>query len=209
MRKPKRTFAPRIEIYPRNVNNYVSLGTQYEKEGNWEEAKKLYEKAHDIDSGAPFVSDELAFLYLEHSGDVNVALSLAQMARQRLPNSPVTADALGWAYYKMGAYESAVSQLRECVQKVPDNPVYQYHLGMAYIVAGHRDSAAQSLQKALQNDPDFPFAARARATLGKISKGPAFKLGAQVLPFGPIDSLFFCDIINVCCAKTERRGELT
>ena len=168
--KAKADLRTAIQAYPRSVNNYLALGTQYEKEGNWEEAKKVFEKAHEVDSASPFVADELAFIYLEHGGDVNVALSLTQIAKQRLPGSPVTADALGWAYYKLGAYGSAVSQLRECVQKVPNNPVYQYHLGMAYIAAGNRDSAERALQRALKDNSNFLYSASARESLSKLSR---------------------------------------
>lgn len=101
---------------------------------------------------------------------MNVALSLAQTAKQRMPNSPNAADTLGWAYYKLGSLELAIVQLKECVQKVPNNPVFQYHLAMAYMAAGHFDSAERSLQKALKDNPNSPSAATARAALDKISK---------------------------------------
>jgi tetratricopeptide (TPR) repeat protein len=167
--KAKANLRKAIEINPRNVSNYAALGTEFEKEGNWEEAKKLFEKAHELDPGSPFVADELAFLYLEHGGDVNVALNLAQSAKQKLPNSSITADALGWAYYKIGSTESAVEQLKDCVREAPKNPLFQYHLGMAYVAAGHMDAARGSLRKALEDDPNFAYAANAKDTLAKIS----------------------------------------
>jgi tetratricopeptide (TPR) repeat protein len=145
--------------------------TQYEKEGNWEEAKKLCEKAHEIDPAAPMVAAELAFLYIEHGGDINAAVSLAQTAKQKMPDSPITADALGWAYYKLGSASPAVTQLKEAVGKAPGNPVYQYHLGLAYIAARRFDLAGHSLQAALKDDPNFPYAASARAALEKLSPG--------------------------------------
>ena len=160
-----------IATHPRNMLNYMALVTQYEKEGNWEEAKRLCEKAHEIDSTAPLVAAELAFLYLEHGGDVNAAVSLAQIAKQKLPDSPVTADALGWAYYKLGSFASALSQLKESSGKVPNNPVYHYHLGMAYMAAHQPDLARLSLQAALRTDPHFPYAVNARVALDQISKG--------------------------------------
>jgi tetratricopeptide (TPR) repeat protein len=149
----------------------LALDTLYEKEGNWERAKKVCERAHEVDPDSPLVANNLAYLYLEHGGDVNVALSLALMARQKMPNSPNAAGTLGWAYYKLGAPESAVVQLKECAQKDPNNPLYQYHLGMAHMAARHFDLAEQSLRKALLDDPNFPDAASARAALAKISKG--------------------------------------
>jgi tetratricopeptide (TPR) repeat protein len=160
-----------IAAHPRSLLNYMALATQYEKEGNWEEAKKLCEKAHDIDRTSPIVAAELAFLYLEHGGDVNAAVSLAQIARQRMPDSPITADALGWAYYKLGSPGPAVVQLKESSEKVPNNPIYRYHLGMAYIASRQFDLAQQSLRAALRTDPQFPYAADARTALEQISKG--------------------------------------
>jgi predicted Zn-dependent protease len=113
---------------------------------------------------------ELAFLYLEHGGDVNVALSLAQAAKQKMPDSPLAMDMLGWAYYKLGAATSAVAQLEDSVRRVPDNPVYQYHLGMAYMATGQHQFAERSLRQALKHDPGLAYAASAKATLDQISK---------------------------------------
>ena len=149
----------------------MTLVTQYEREGNWQEARKWCETAHEIDPNAPVVADELAFIYLEHGGDVNTAVSLAQAARQKMPNSPVTADALGWAYYKIGSLGPAVVQLKESCQKVPNNPIYHYHLGMAYLAARQFNLAGQSLHAALRIDPRFPYAAKAQAALEQIPKG--------------------------------------
>ncbi len=125
-----------IDRNPRRVEGYLALESLYEKEGNWDEAKKLAEKAHAIDPADPHVSNNIAYLYLEHGGDVNIAVSLARDARQKAPNDPDAADTLGWAYYKLGSRKAAVTQLTESVQKDPHNPQYQYHLGMAYLADG-------------------------------------------------------------------------
>jgi tetratricopeptide (TPR) repeat protein len=163
--KAESDFRSAIAAQPRSVSNYVALGTQFERENRWEEARKLFEKAHEMEPNSPYVSAELAFLYLEHGGDVNVAVSLAQMAKQKMPESPMTADALGWAYYKLGSTDLAIAQLKESAAKTPDNPVYQYHLGMAYLSARRMDMAARSLRIALKEDPNFPYAQSARTAL--------------------------------------------
>ena len=158
-----------IAAHPRNVSNYGTLGTLFERENKWEEARKLFEKAHQLEPNSPNLDAELAFLYLEHGGDVNVAVSLAQMAKQKMPESPMTADALGWAYYKLGSTDLAIAQLKESAAKIPNNPVYQYHLGMAYLSARRTDMAERSLRMALKDDPNFPNAEQAKAALGEIS----------------------------------------
>jgi len=168
----KTHFRAAIEANPSGLVNYMTLERLYEKESNWEEAKRLCEKAHQIDPNSPFVANNLAYLYLEHGGDVNAAVSLAQIAKQKMPDSPVTTDTLGWAYYKMGSTRAALAQLTESAKKAPGNPEYQYHLGMAYLADGHPELARQPLQAALTTDPRFPDAASARAALDKASKQP-------------------------------------
>jgi len=156
-----------IDAEPRFVSNYLVLEAQLEKEGKWDEARKVAEKAHDIDPESPVVANQLAYLYLEHGDDVNVALSLAQLAKQKLPSSPNVADTLGWAYYKLGMADPAIAQFKQCSQAAPNNPTYLYHLGMAYLAARDYRSAEHSLQLALK-DPAFQYPAQARAALSKI-----------------------------------------
>jgi Flp pilus assembly protein TadD len=100
-----------------------------------------------------------------------VALSLAQKVKQKMPRSPLAADTLGWAYYKLGSFNSAVAQLQESAKGAPNNCVFGFHLGMAYLADRQPDAARRTLQKALQDDPRSPFAASIRETLGRITAG--------------------------------------
>ena len=79
-------------------------------------------------------------------------------------------DALGWAYYKLGSKEPAVSALKEAVQGAPNVPTFRYHLGIAYLAGGHPDLAREALQTALKENPNFPQAAEAMAALQQLSK---------------------------------------
>jgi cellulose synthase operon protein C len=159
-----------VEQNPKKVENHMALASLYESQGNWEEAKHAAERAHSLEPASAAISNNLAYLYIEHGGNISVALSLAQQAKQKLPDSPIVSDTLGWAFYKLGSPENAVAQLSESVRRVPSNPTYRYHLGMAYIAAGRPRSAAQNLELALASDPDFPDAASARTALHEIAK---------------------------------------
>ncbi len=163
-------FKAELEAHPNSTSNYRALAAMYNMDGRWQEQIGTLEKARTVDPSSPYVKNDLAYLYLEHGRDPNVALSMAQEAKRALPDSPFIADTLGWAFYKVGSYEPAITQLSMATQKVPDKAAYQYHLGMAYLGAGRLGPAAQSLQRALKIDPKFADAGNAKAALDAIAK---------------------------------------
>ena len=166
--KAKQAAQRAIEARPRAIKNYLLLASLYEGEGNWDRAREVYEKAHAIDPERPDVANNLAYLYLEHGGDLDAALSLARKARQKLPYSPKTAYTLGWTYYKKGLYQLAIREFEESVNQVPENPTYHYHLGMAYFANRQFAESKRALEKTLRLDPGFPQAASARQILENL-----------------------------------------
>ena len=156
-----------IDTEPQKIMNYLVLGSQYVKEGNWAEAIKVNEQARKIDPDSAIIANQLAYLYIEHGGDLTTALAMAQEAKQKEPNSPFISDTLGWAYYKRGQNLQAIEQFKQSVKAIPNQPIYHYHLGLAYAAAGNRQLAVQSLEAALKL-PDFQDAAEARQALNKL-----------------------------------------
>ena len=93
--------------------------------------------------------------------------------RARLPDSPVAADTLGWAYYQKGAYRLAVSILQEALKlqqksKAPENPDIHYHLGMAYLKTEQPALARQQFERALKVNPDYSEAAEIKKQLNSL-----------------------------------------
>jgi len=111
----------------------------------------------------------LAYLLLEHGGDPNLALSLAQTGRKGLSNLPNSADTLAWAYYHTGAYSSAAPLLEDAVKKVPNNPTYRYHLGMVYQKLNDNARAKSAFEAAIKAKPDSPAAESARKALSELA----------------------------------------
>jgi tetratricopeptide (TPR) repeat protein len=164
----KRNLERAIAVDPRKVANYILLAAQYEKEGNWKRATEMWEKARGRDSSSPVIAQKLAALYLDHGGDANVALGLAQFARQKMPDAAITADTLGWAYYRLNSIEAAIEHLQEAVRLAPGNGVFQYHLGAAYLARREFGSARRYLRGALNEGPQSFYAKNAREALGSI-----------------------------------------
>jgi tetratricopeptide (TPR) repeat protein len=113
-------------------------------------------------------ANNLAWIYAEDGGNLDVALGLAQTAKSRLPDSPEATDTLGWVYYKKGLASLAVPVFRENVDKAPKNPVYQYHLGLAHAKSGNKEEARKALEQALALDPKFDGSADAQRVLAGL-----------------------------------------
>src|SRR5207249_6838167 len=102
--------------------------------------------------------------------NIDVALALAQTAKEQLPDHPSVSDTLGWIYYKKRVYLKALDLLKDSVAKQPENPVYHYHLGMAYFKNGDTALAKLALTQALQSGRNFPGMQEAQEALEALKK---------------------------------------
>jgi len=142
-----------IQQSPRDVRAYLLLGGLEEAQGRWQEAQQRYQKVLDVQPDNPVAANNLAYSLLEHSGNADLAISLAQTARRGLPDQPSTADTLAWAYVHKGVYTLAIDLLESAVKTEPANSTYHYHLGLAY-QRNHDDTQAKAhFLRALQLKP--------------------------------------------------------
>jgi tetratricopeptide (TPR) repeat protein len=158
-------YTDAITAQPKFASAYVLLGMIYDAQKKYDQATAQYEKALQIDPKLGPAANNLAWNYAEYGGNLDVALSLAQQAKEQYPDNPSISDTLGWIYYKKNAYLKAISLLKESVDKVPDNPIVHYHLGMAYYKNGEKILAKKELQYALKLSQDFQGAEEAKKTL--------------------------------------------
>jgi tetratricopeptide (TPR) repeat protein len=161
------TFGTAAKAFPNNPRPLVLGAMLQEERGNWQAAQKQYEAALSQSQDA-ISANNLAFLLASHGGNLDVALSWAQKARQWMPENPTTADTLGWVYYQKGLYNMAIQLFQEAADKDVNHPAYYYHLGFAQQRAGEKSKAKASLTKALKLDPKFGLAAEAHKALNEL-----------------------------------------
>jgi tetratricopeptide (TPR) repeat protein len=159
-----------IKDNPREARLYVLAGELYEARGNWNQAEAMYREALEISPDYPLASNNLAYIMLERDENVDLAMNMAQTARRGMPDSSNAADTLGWAYYRKGIYQSAISQFREALRLNKtngrrDDSVLHYHLGLAYQKAKQMGLARQELERALQLNPRDEDARKALSEL--------------------------------------------
>ena len=86
-----------------------------------------------------------------------------------MPNSPVSADTLAWAYYYKGTYGFARDLLEDAIKTDPNDATMQYHLGMVYSKLRDKDNATIHLKKAISLGHGSPTAKEAEAALQHLS----------------------------------------
>lgn len=147
-----------VQQSPQDMRTYTVLAQIETKSGDWQDAEKTYQKALQINPQFGAGANNLAILLLDHGGDVDQALSLAQSAHQLIPDSPKAADTLAWADISKGGYSNysdAVKLLVPAVRQTPNDPLLVYHLGVAYERMQMRAPAAAQFQQVLKLDPNF------------------------------------------------------
>jgi Flp pilus assembly protein TadD len=146
---------------------HTVYGMGLEARGDWQAAETAYQKALGFRPDDAMAANNLAYLLLEHGGDANLALSLAQTARRGMPKAGATADTLAWASYHVGAYDTARKLLEDASAQQPDNATYHYHLGLTYLKLNQSGRGKAELEKALKLKPDDPKAAEIQGLIAK------------------------------------------
>jgi len=143
------------KFLPDNTIILGTLGLVLDTAGKWPEARQVYNATLKMDPNNGVTLNNLAFLMAEHgeTNELDQALTLAQKAKQLLPNLPEVSDTLGWIYLKKNMSGDAIDIFRELVRKVPANSTYRYHLAKAYYQQGDKIRAQTECQAALKYNP--------------------------------------------------------
>jgi tetratricopeptide (TPR) repeat protein len=151
---------------PKAVQPLMMTGILYDMKKQPQKANEYYQKVLDRNKNFAPAANNLAYNYAQHGGNLDVALGLAQRAREANPNDPGIADTLGWIYFKKGTYTTAVGLLKESNENFKSqNPTVLYHLALAHDKNGEEKLAREALQKALATGRNFPEAAEAKKLL--------------------------------------------
>jgi len=159
-----------IDKNPNLPYPHMMLGTIYDSSKQFEQAADQYRKALKINPQFAPAANNLAYHLVQRTDQIDEALRLARIAKEKLPEDPGVADTLGMVYYNKKLYGNSVNEFLDSLKKIPDHPVVNYHLGLAYHKRGNKELAVQALKKALQISDKFEEADLARQLLVELAK---------------------------------------
>jgi tetratricopeptide (TPR) repeat protein len=141
------------QLQPKNPDAAIWLALLLHVTGREAEAKQHYLEALQLQPNNAVALNNLAFVITEQGGDLDVALTYAQRAKQQAPQSDEISDTLAWIYFKKKLTPNALSIYDGLVVKQPANSTFRYHRGLALLQKGDKVQAKKELQTALLNKP--------------------------------------------------------
>ena len=117
------------------------------------EATDAYNKVLSIDPDNALVLNNLAYMTADSGTNANLdqALTYAERAKKRAPDSADVSDTLGFVYYKKDLNSEALRIFRQLTTDHPQNFTFRLHLAMALLKSGDRQSAKDEATKAAQS----------------------------------------------------------
>ena len=154
-----------LEANPKQLGAHMLLAIIFDSQKRFDRSEKHYRAILDLNPNFAPAANNLAFLLAEQNKNLDEALGLARVAKEKMPDDPNVMDTLGWVYYKKGIYDMAIIEFGDALEKMPENPAILFHLGMAYYQKGDKERARNELQAALGISDTFDGAEEAKKVL--------------------------------------------
>lgn len=151
--KASSTFEEGLRHHPKNADLYFNLGTAYDKLNRFDDVVKAMETALALDPHHADALNYLGYSYAERGIKMEQALSLTRQAVALKPDNGYYVDSLGWAFYKAGQFNEALTEIKRAVVLVGDDPVIYEHLGEIYVKQQRMSDAKEAWLHSLELDP--------------------------------------------------------
>lgn len=166
------TFEKGLEATEFSLVLVSDFAAYFEGQKQPEKAIQVYERLLERTPDIPAAINNLAMLLLDHRTDAASLERAGQLvAKLDATGNPAFLDTVGWAHYRLGRYEEAVTHLLKAVEAAPESGVLRYHLGMAYAAKGDNERAIEHLQRAVESKERYAGREEAKATLEKLKQG--------------------------------------
>ena len=156
-------FGEAVEVYSRAIaaldnpeapsawSLYYARATALEREDRWPEAEADLRLALQLSPEQPLVLNMLGYSLVDRGLALEEALGMIERAMEQRPDDGYITDSLGWAYYRMGRYDEAVSVMLDAVLLRPGDGILNDHYGDVLWMVGREREAAFQWQRALDS----------------------------------------------------------
>ena len=154
--------------------------------------KREFRKALALDPNNSMTLNYLGYMLADHGIKLEEALGMIKKAVELDPQNYAYLDSLGWAYFKLGQYGLAETDLRKAVERNSADATVHDHLGEVYEKTGRLKLAAAQWEESL-NEYSHTMAAdmdpgdRAGCRRSSTASGSASRAKGRYLSLRSLD----------------------
>jgi len=140
------SLSPKAE---EKVYVHFITGSIFEHEKKYDEAEDAFKKILANDPQNSNTLNYLGYMLADRGVRLEEALAYIKKAVELEPANGAYLDSLGWAYFKLGKYDSAEQNLLRAAQRQDSDPTINEHLADLYQKTGRLKLAATHWERAL------------------------------------------------------------
>jgi tetratricopeptide (TPR) repeat protein len=125
-------------------------GSTYERERKYDEAEAEFKKVLVANPQSAATLNYLGYMNADRGVQLEDSLNYLKQAVSLEPTNGAYLDSLGWAYFKLGKYDSAEETLGKASLRMGSDPTVQDHLGDLYQKTGRLKLAAAHWERAVE-----------------------------------------------------------
>lgn len=131
---------------------FFQRGIAYERLKDWAKAEPNFRKALELNPEQAQVLNYLGYSLVDMNLNLDEGLKMIQRAVDARPDDGYIVDSLGWAYYRMGRFDDAVTELEKAIQLRAGDATINDHLGDAYWRVGRKLEAVYQWNRTLVSE---------------------------------------------------------
>ena len=90
---------------------FFQRGIAYERLKQWDKAEPNFKRALELNPEQPQVLNYLGYSWVDKNINLDQGIDMIRRAVELRPNDGYIVDSLGWAHYRLGSFDEAVTEL--------------------------------------------------------------------------------------------------
>ncbi len=144
-----------LRAHPDSNDLLYNRGLYFSDLARFEEMEADFRAVLARDQDHAEALNALGYMLADRGVRLDEALTYILRAHKLRPDNAAILDSLGWAYYRMGEYATALQYLRQAIARGEDDEIAA-HLGEVLWVSGERNEARSVWRSALEAAPESP-----------------------------------------------------
>lgn len=134
---------------------YYEMGATYERNKDFEQAARYFERALQLQPDFAEVMNYLGYMWAEQGVNLPRARQLIEKAVELEPNNAAFIDSLAWVLFKLDEPKQALNYIQKAISltEEPDATLFD-HLGDIYHALNDTAKAREAWQKSLSIEPN-------------------------------------------------------